>query len=104
MVEKNTFDKLWFNEVMVLLDNNNYSCKANNSVFFAFRKDKTSIRYIIKINRENIEVSIPFNEGQEFTTTFTEYFKVSEFLLYHIKSDLNKYGKPKRLISESMFH
>jgi hypothetical protein len=104
MVDMNTFDKLWFDEVKTLLDKNYYNYKANASVFYASRKYTPSIRYIIKINRENIEVTIPFKEDQEFTTKFTEYFKVSEFLIYHIKSDLEKYGKPKIALSEAMFH
>ena len=53
-------------------------------------KDNPHIRYIIKINRENIEVTIPLQKNQEYITKFTEYYKVCDFLLYHIKSDLKK--------------
>lgn len=104
MPDLNTFDKLWFNDVKNMLDKNYYNYKANTSVFYASRKDNPSIRYIIKINRDNIEVTIPIQLNQEYTTKFTEYFKVSEFLLYHIKADLEKYGKPKIALSEAMFH
>ena len=95
---------MWFGEVKEILDKNYYDYKANTSVFYASRKDNPSIRYIVKINRENIEVTIPFKNDEEYTTKFTEYFKVSQFLLYHIKADLEKYGVPKIPLSEAMFH
>lgn len=104
MTDLNTFDKLWFDDVKTLLNKNDYHCKSNNSVFYASRKDNPHIRYIIKINRENIEVTIPLQKNQEYITKFTEYYKVCDFLLYHIKSDLNKYGPPKIPISEAMYH
>ena len=86
------------------MDKNYYNYKANSSIFYASRNDNPYMRYIIKINRDNIEVTIPFKKDQEFTTKFTEYFKVSEFLIYHIKSDLEKYGNQKVALSEAMFH
>ena len=104
MTELNIFDKLWFNDVRKMLDKNYYYYKANTSVFFASRKDNPSIRYIIKINKHNIEVTIPLKANQEYTTKFTEYFKVTEFLLYHINADLEKYGKPKIALSDAMYH
>ncbi len=104
MTELNIFDKLWFYDVRNLLDKNYYHYKTNTSIFYASRKDSPSIRYIIKINKNNIEVTIPLNQNQEYTTTFTEYFKVTEFLLYHINEDLKKYGTPKVPLSEAMFH
>ena len=104
MTELNVFDKLWFIDVRNLLDKNYYQYKANTSIFYASRKDNPTMRYIIKINKNNIEVTIPLKQNQEYTTTFTEYFKVSEFLLYHINEDLKKYGKPEVALSEAMFH
>lgn len=104
MAELNIFDKLWFNEVKEILNKNFFHYKTTMNVFYASRRDNSAIRYIIKINKENIEVTIPLKINQEYTTKFTEYFKVVDFLLYHIREDLKKYAAPHIQMSERMFH
>ena len=75
------------------------------SVFYASRKDNPTMRYIIKINKTILRLQFQYKQNQEYTTTFTEYFKVSEFLLpYHIKADLKNTENQKFHSVKRCFH
>ena len=90
MTTLNIYDKLWFSDVKDLFYTKGYNIEYDTSKFKAIKRTDPSSFFTINITANEIIVSIPFQEKYQYKTTFTEYFKVSEFLIYHINDIDNK--------------
>tara|TARA_Y100000816_G_scaffold21521_2_gene13894 strand:- start:5855 stop:6190 length:336 start_codon:yes stop_codon:yes gene_type:complete len=99
MSNLNIYDKLWFSDVKALFNEKGYNMTYDTSKFKAFKRTEPSCFFTINITANEIIVSIPFQSKYQYKTSFTEYFKVAEFLIYHIKDNHNKKNDNYDIIS-----
>lgn len=90
MTNLNIYDKLWFSEVKALFIEKGYNIEYDTSKFKAIKRTDPLSFFTINITANEIIVSIPFQEKYQYKTKFTEYFKVADFLIYHINDIHNK--------------
>ena len=91
MTTLNIYDKLWFSDVKKLFSEKGYNIEYDTSKFKAIKRTNPATFFTINITANEILVSIPFQEKYQYKTSFTEYFKVADFLIYHIND--NHYKK-----------
>ena len=84
----NPFDKLWFDDVKQKFKNKNYDITYNINTFTATKKYDKTHRYKIELLQNKIIVIIPLEKDYEYKTEFTEYYKVANYLLYHLNDDV----------------
>lgn len=84
MTTLNIYDKLWFSDVKKLFQEKGYKMSYNTSNFLAYHNLDTSKRFTINITANEIIVVIPLQKDYNYKCSFTEYFKVAEYLIYHI--------------------
>lgn len=76
---------LWCKEVHETFKSNGFIVTYDNDTFKAVHPNDVTTRFFIKINKNNILTTIPLQENYEYISTFTDYFKVTEYILYHLK-------------------
>ena len=81
--KQNLFEKFWFSDVMDKFIQNNFIINYDYNTFKAVDRYDETIRYTIEITQTKILVTIPLEKNYEYKT-FTEYFKVYNYLLYHL--------------------
>ena len=89
MTSLNIYDKLWFSDVKKLFNEKGYKMTYNSSDFIAYHKLDNTKRFSISIKANEIIVVIPLEKDYNYKCSFTEYYKVTEYLIYHI-NDNNK--------------
>ena len=81
----NKFDMIWCEEMKEHFNKAGFTISYDGDTFKAVNKIDKTTRFLIKINAKNILTTIPLQENYEYITTFTEYYKVTEYMLYHLK-------------------
>lgn len=84
MTTLNIYDKLWFSDVKKLFQEKGYKISYNTSNFIAYHSLDRSKQFTINITANEIIVVIPLQKDYNYKCSFTEYFKVAEYLIYHI--------------------
>jgi len=85
----NTFDMMWCDELQKAFKNAGFCISYDDDTFKAIHPNDITTRFMIKINKMEILTTIPLQENYEYISTFTDYYKVVEYFLYHLK-DYNK--------------
>tara|TARA_Y100000817_G_scaffold299996_1_gene278625 strand:+ start:41 stop:358 length:318 start_codon:yes stop_codon:yes gene_type:complete len=95
----NPFDKLWFADIKNAFIEKDYEINYNMTQFVAKKRSDKSTRFMVTLKKSETEVVIPFQRNYEYKTTFTECYKVVDYLLYHLNDNtlLNSY----EIINES---
>ena len=86
-----TFEMLWFNDVLETFKENGYEIRYTNSSFFATKQTDNTTQFKIRTINNIVVVTIPFSQNTEYTTEFSDYWKATEFVLYHLKEQVSKY-------------
>ena len=81
---QNPFEKLWISDVIENFKEKKFSITYDLNTFKAIDKYDESRRFIIELLQDKIIVTIPLEKNYEYKTVFTEYYKVSNYLLYHL--------------------
>ena len=85
----NTFDMLWCQDLREAFTNAGYNITYDDDTFKAVHPNDITTRFMIKINKTDILTTIPLQENYEYITIFRDYFKVAEYILYHLKDYQN---------------
>tara|TARA_Y100000741_G_C18240221_1_gene553379 strand:- start:1394 stop:1666 length:273 start_codon:yes stop_codon:yes gene_type:complete len=89
----NTFDMMWCSEIQESFKSNGFIVSYDDDTFKAVHPNDVTTRFMIKINKTDILTTIPLHENYEYISIFSDYFKVAEYILYHLKD----YQKNKQL-------
>ena len=96
--ELKVFELLWFEECMSEFAKNGYVMEYTNSIFVSRPPNDILTEFKIEVTTDELDksnkiaVTVPFSNNTEYKTTFTNYYKASQYLLYH----LNDYKKNNR--------
>tara|TARA_A100001015_G_C14431948_1_gene497046 strand:- start:98 stop:397 length:300 start_codon:yes stop_codon:yes gene_type:complete len=85
-----TFEMLWFNDVLETFKANNYDVQYTNNNFLATKQNDITTQFKVKTVNKSVLVTIPFSKNTEYTTEFTDYWKATEFVLYHLKQQVSQ--------------
>ena len=85
-----TFEMLWFNDVLETFKANSYDVRYTNNNFLATKHNDITTQFKVKTVSNSVLVTIPFSNHTEYTTEFTDYWKATEFIMYHLKQQLNQ--------------
>tara|TARA_B100000073_G_C23692889_1_gene557170 strand:- start:421 stop:756 length:336 start_codon:yes stop_codon:yes gene_type:complete len=82
--QQNPFEKLWFSDVLNKFQEKKFNISYNLNTFKAFDKFDETHRFVVQLAQNKINVTIPLEKNYEYNTSFKEYYKVSNYLLYHL--------------------
>ena len=80
----NTFDMMWCKDLREAFNTAGYNISYDDDTFKAVNKNDVTSRFLIKINQKYILTTIPLQENYEYISTFTDYYKLTEYILYHL--------------------
>ena len=91
--ELKVFELMWFEEVLSTFKTHGFKVEYTNTKLVATRLVDITTIFTITINslegKDIIEVKIPFSGNLEYKTTFTDFYKATEYILYHLKEFIN---------------
>lgn len=83
--ELKTFEMLWFNDVLETFKSNGYDTCYTNTSFLATKQNDVTTQFKIKTIGKSVVVTIPLTKNTEYTTEFSDYWKATEYIMYHLK-------------------
>ena len=83
-ITQNPFEKLWFSDVLDKFQEKKFNINYTLNTFEASDKFDETHRFVVQLAPNKIDVTIPLEKDYEYNTTFKEYYKVTNYLLYHL--------------------
>ena len=90
------FDKLWFQDVHACVADSDLEIEYNNQRFTAHKKYDKTTRFVIEVTKSTVTVKIPIQQEFEYTTTFHEWYRAVDYILYH----LNEYKENGKVVQK----
>lgn len=106
---QNPFEKFWFTDVLEKFIEQKFLINYDFNTFKAVDKYDQTRRFIIELHHDKIVVTIPLEKNYEYNTSFKEYYKVANYLLYHLNDTtplINSYEfiDKRKIENGIMFH